>query len=99
MRQLSLFQDVEIQRKNKFPSTRYQGSKAKFTDWIWQEIADIPFRSALDAFGGTGSVAYKLKNHGKCVTYNDILPFNAVIGGSVSLSVSEASSLKPIDLR
>ena len=97
MRQLSLFQDVEIQRKNKFPSTRYQGSKAKFTDWIWQEIADIPFRSALDAFGGTGSVAYKLKNHGKCVTYNDILPFNAVIGKALIENSSTFLSERDVD--
>lgn len=81
--QLSLFSDCEVKIKNKFPSTRYQGSKAKFVDWIWYEISEIPFHSALDAFGGTGSVAYKLKDNGKAVTYNDILPFNALIGKAI----------------
>lgn len=81
--QYSLFAESEIQYRNKFPSTRYQGSKAKFADWIWQEISEIPFHSALDAFGGTGSVAYKLKDNGKAVTYNDILPFNAIIGKAI----------------
>lgn len=76
----SLFSESELQTKNQFPSTRYQGSKAKFVDWIWYEIAQLPFSTALDAFGGTGSVAYKLKDNGKSVTYNDILPFNAIIG-------------------
>lgn len=81
--QASLFPEIEIQYKNRFPTTRYQGSKAKFVDWIWHELSDIPFQTALDAFGGTGSVAYKLKNNGKTVTYNDILPFNAIIGKAI----------------
>lgn len=81
--QYSLFSASEIQSRNKFPSTRYQGSKARFVDWIWSEISEIPFHTVLDAFGGTGSVAYKLKDNGKSVTYNDILPFNAIIGKAI----------------
>lgn len=77
--QLSLFTEY-IPTVAKFPSTRYQGSKHKFADWIWDCIKDIPFHSALDAFGGTGSVAYRLKKEHKQVTYNDILPFNYIIG-------------------
>lgn len=83
MQQLSLFSELDVQRTNKFPSTRYQGSKAKFADWIWYEISNIPFKTALDAFGGTGSIAYKLKDNGKDVTYNDILPFNTLIGKAI----------------
>ena len=64
----------------KFPSTRYQGSKSKFSNWIWDCIKHIPFNTVLDAFGGTGSVSYRLKQEGKSVTYNDILPCNHVIG-------------------
>lgn len=81
--QYSLFSEQDIQKSHIFPSTRYQGSKSKFVDWIWHEISNIPFHSALDAFGGTGSVAYKLKDEGKAVTYNDILPFNAIIGRAI----------------
>lgn len=80
--QLSLFSEAGL-RSVKFPSTRYQGSKHKFADWIWECVKDIPFHSALDAFGGTGSVAYRLKEEGKQVTYNDILPFNYVIGKAI----------------
>lgn len=99
MQQPSLFNEFEIQTTNKFPSTRYQGSKAKFVDWIWHEISHIPFHTVLDAFGGTGSVAYKLKDNGKAVTYNDILPFNAIIGkaiienSSILLSESEINQI------
>ena len=77
--QLSLFSEA-IPTKAKFPSTRYQGSKQKFVDWIWQCIKDISFHTVLDAFGGTGSIAYKMKEEEKKVTYNDILPFNHIIG-------------------
>lgn len=64
----------------RFPSTRYQGSKARFIHWIWPHIAALPFTTCLDAFGGTGCFAYHAKQAGKAVTYNDILPFNAMIG-------------------
>jgi len=63
-----------------FPSTRYQGSKAKLADWIWEQIGDLDFSTCLDAFGGTGAVAYRLKQEGKQVTYNDLLRFNYYVG-------------------
>ncbi|MGH2410066.1 MAG: DNA adenine methylase [Chloroflexota bacterium] len=63
-----------------FPSTRYQGSKRKLAAWIWSHIRDLPFDSALDVFGGTGSISYFLKDRGKEVTYNDNLLFNWHIG-------------------
>jgi adenine-specific DNA-methyltransferase len=50
------------------------------TDWIWERIADLEFDTCLDAFGGTGAVAYRLKQAGKKVTYNDLLTFNYYIG-------------------
>jgi adenine-specific DNA methylase len=58
-----------------FPSTRFQGSKLKIVDWIWDAIKDLQFHTALDTFGGTESVGYMLKEKGKKVTYNDILKF------------------------
>ncbi len=63
-----------------FPSTRFQGSKLKIADWIWEAIKNLDFESTLDAFGGTGSVGYMLKTKGKQVTYNDIMKFNWYIG-------------------
>ncbi len=76
-----------------FPSTRYQGSKSKLTDWIWDEIKDLNFQTCLDAFGGTGSVAYRLKQAGKQVTYNDVLRFNYYFG--VALIENEDVHLSP----
>jgi adenine-specific DNA-methyltransferase len=63
-----------------FPSTRYQGSKRKILGWIAENISDLDFDTVLDAFGGTASVSYLLKQMGKTVTYNDFLKFNHFTG-------------------
>jgi len=73
--QMPLLEDDAI-----FPSTRFQGSKLKIVDWIWDAIKDLDFNTVLDAFGGTGSVGYMLKSKCKKVTYNDVLKFNWHIG-------------------
>jgi len=74
------YQTVFFDKQPVFPSTRFQGSKLKIVDWIWSQIAGLDFDTALDAFGGTGSVGYMLKSKGKAVTYNDILRFNWYVG-------------------
>ena len=74
--QLPLFPD----NFGKFPSTRYQGSKVKLLDWIWDNLKDLPFETCLDGFGGTGAVGYRLKQEHKQVTYNDVLRFNFYFG-------------------
>lgn len=75
----TLFAETDLIQPH-FPSTRYQGSKQRFVDWIWSRVEAFPFETCLDAFGGTACFAYKAKLAGKSVTYNDIQPFNAVIG-------------------
>ena len=91
----TLFPDLTA----KFPSTRYQGSKAKIEEWIWDQISDLTFNTCLDAFGGTGAVAYRLKREGKSIVYNDILRFNYYIGlafienNNVRLNSEEINSL------
>lgn len=64
----------------RFPSTRYQGSKRKLLPWIWEQVGELPFETALDVFGGTGSVSFLFKQHGKQVTYNDLLASNHQVG-------------------
>lgn len=62
------------------PSTRFLGSKEKMVRWIWDHIEKLPFQTFLDAFGGTGSVAFWAKRHGKQVFYNDVFRSNYYIG-------------------
>lgn len=61
------------------PNTRYQGSKRKLLPHLHQIFAQHKVRTALDAFGGTGSVSYLLSRMGVDITYNDILPANCEI--------------------
>ena len=74
--QLTMFPKLSA----RFPSTRYQGSKAKLVDWIWSHVGKLDFGSMLDAFAGTGCVGYRAKREGIQVTYNDLLRFNHQIG-------------------
>jgi adenine-specific DNA methylase len=73
----------EIPETLKLPTTRYQGSKRKLIPWIYENINHLKFESALDVFGGTGSVSYLLKQLGKRVTYNDYLKFNFYKGKAI----------------
>lgn len=83
-----------LPREPVFPSTRYQGSKLKIADWIWENIRGLPFETALDAFGGTGVVSHLLKRRGKAIFYNDALKFNYLIG----LALIENSRVRLTDL-
>ncbi len=65
------------------PSTRYQGSKAKLVNWIWECTKSLDFEKVLDVFGGTGVVGYMYKRKGKTVFYNDYLKSNYLIGLSL----------------
>ena len=62
------------------PRTRYQGSKYKLLEWIWQHLSGLDFVTVLDAFGGSACVSHFLKARDKEVTYNDILTSNYFIG-------------------
>ena len=78
--QRALFEPRHLQLPSHrgFPPTRYQGSKLKLLDWIWQELGGIAFDSAIDLFGGTGTVSFLFKTKGKRVIFNDILKSNCV---------------------
>lgn len=73
-----------------FPRTRYQGSKRKLAARIAQELGPLSVGTALDAFSGTGSVAYALKCAGTRVTCNDSSPFNRQV--ALALVVNQVRS-------
>lgn len=78
-----------------FPPTRYQGSKRKIARAIVQALAPFDYHTVLDAFGGSGAVAYAFKQAGKAVTYNDLLEFNRQIG--LALIENTAVRWSPMD--
>ncbi len=65
--QLALIDD----KKPVFPPTQYHGSKSKLVHWIISHVP--PSTSILDAFSGSGIVAYQFKLTGKKVFANDFL--------------------------
>jgi adenine-specific DNA-methyltransferase len=68
---------------DKFPTTRYQGSKRKLLPWLHENFQTLEFESALDLFGGTGAVAYLFKTLGKDVIFNDVMPCNLQVGKAI----------------
>ncbi|OKY85027.1 MAG: DNA methyltransferase [Bacteroidales bacterium 52_46] len=63
----------------KFPKPQYLGAKYIHCDWIAQWIPEDA-TTILDAFSGSQSVAFMLKQLGKSVISNDFLKFNSEIG-------------------
>ena len=61
-----------------FPKPQYLGAKYIHRKWIANEVpADC--LTVLDAFAGSQSVAYSLKQMGKRVLTNDFLNFNSMM--------------------
>lgn len=63
----------------KFPEPQYLGSKYIHRSWIAQFIP-AEANVVLDAFGGSQSIAYMMKQLGKQTITNDFLNFNNQIG-------------------
>ena len=61
--------------KSSFPETRYMGSKQVLLPFILKHISSLRFSKVLDAFSGSGCVAYALKQLGAEVHTNDFLKF------------------------
>lgn len=63
----------------KFPEPQYLGAKYIHRGWIAQFIPD-DVHTVLDAFGGSQSIAYMMKQLGKRTLTNDFMSFNNHIG-------------------
>lgn len=63
----------------RFPEPQYLGAKFIHRGWIAQFIPENA-GTVLDAFSGSQSIAYMLKQFGKKVVTNDFLSFNHLIG-------------------
>lgn len=79
-----------------YPQLRYMGSKYRLLDWIHETLCGLHFDTALDAFSGSGCVAYLLKRMGKQVTTNDFLLFPHLIG--TATIANQRQRLTPADI-
>lgn len=79
---LPLFPDLEedgLARARLYPRFRIMGSKHRLLPWIHSILRELEFSTALDAFSGSGCVAYLLKSMGKEVRANDFMRYASVI--------------------
>lgn len=83
----------------KYPPTRFMGSKNKLLKDIWSVASQFKFKTAIDLFSGSGVVSYLFKTHGKQVISNDYLSMSSTFtkamieNSSIRLSHCEAESL------
>jgi adenine-specific DNA-methyltransferase len=82
--------------KYKFPEPQYLGAKFILLDWI-RKFIPPDCKVALDAFAGTQSVAFLLKQLDYKVLTNDFLSFNHQIG--LALIENKSVKLNSDDLR
>jgi adenine-specific DNA-methyltransferase len=62
-----------------YPRIRFMGSKHRLAPRLAQVFATLPPGPAIDAFSGSGVVAYTLKTGGREVLANDHLTFTAIL--------------------
>lgn len=67
------------EQMEKFPSTRFMGSKDKLLGYIWGVASQFNFNSVLDLFSGSGVVSYMFKTQNKKVLSNDYMAMSANI--------------------
>jgi adenine-specific DNA-methyltransferase len=79
-----------------YPQLRFMGSKHRLLPWLHEILGQVEFDTALDAFSGSGCVAYLFKSMGKAVTTNDFLHFASLL--SKSLVENSGEILRPQDV-
>jgi DNA adenine methylase len=84
---------------DKYPSTRFMGSKSKLLLQIWDIASQFKFDSVVDLFAGSGIVGYMFKAQGKTAISNDYMAMSATFAkamienNSITLPKSEAQKL------
>lgn len=68
---------------NKFPGSRFMGSKNKIIYEIWNVLKNYDFKTFFDAFGGSNVVGYFMKTRGKQVISNDFMEISFVTSKAI----------------
>jgi len=98
-RNLQLFiRDIELPNQmNRFPSTRFMGSKQSLLNDIWKIASRFDFHSMIDLFSGSGVVGYMMKTQGKQVITNDYMAFSACLSRALIQNSHEILSQNDIE--
>ena len=81
----------------RFPEPQYLGAKFVHRGWIAQFIPESA-HTVLDAFGGSQSIAYMMKQLGKKTLTNDFMSFNNHIGKALVENDNERLSPADVDI-
>lgn len=76
-------QTLRLHERPRYPPTKFMGSKRKLIPFIFRVLNRFEYESVLDAFSGSGCVAYEFKRQGKTVTTNDFLHFSYILSKAV----------------
>jgi DNA adenine methylase/adenine-specific DNA-methyltransferase len=87
-----------LERVASYPRLRYMGSKYRLIPHLAEVFVELGGRTALDAFSGSGVVAYTLKALGFGVTANDFLTFAAEVARATVANQSTTLTEDEIDI-
>lgn len=87
-----------MKRVEKYPRLRYMGSKYRLVPHLVRLFTELGGNTALDAFSGSGVVAYTFKAMGYAVTANDFLAFPGIISAATTANQDRTLSLAEIEL-
>src|SRR3954451_1716762 len=80
-----------------YPQIRFMGSKHRLAPRLAQVFATLPAGPAVDAFSGSGVVAYTLKASGREVLANDHLAFTATLAEALVANAGEQLSAAEVE--
>ena len=83
--------------KHSFPIPQYLGCKYKHLEWIGNNIPD-KVKTVMDAFAGSQSVSYYMKQRGFKVYTNDFMRYSDEIGKSLIENDSETLLKEDIEI-
>ena len=72
-----------------YPRIRFMGSKHRLAPRLAELFATLPDGPAIDAFSGSGVVAYTLKAGGREVLANDHLTFTTTLAEALGVQPAE----------
>jgi adenine-specific DNA-methyltransferase len=80
-----------------YPRIRFMGSKYRLAPRLAELFATLPPGPAIDAFSGSGVVAYTLKAAGREVLANDHLTFTSTLAEALVANAGEQLSAEDVD--
>ena len=80
-----------------YPRIRFMGSKHKLAPRLAELFALLPPGPAIDAFSGSGVVAYTLKAGGRAVLANDHLTFTSTLAEALVANAGERLSANDVE--